>query len=198
MFSQNDEEQVILDWFKGRHKEGLRFLDVGAYTGKELSNTRALMELGWGGVCVEPNPNSFAALTKNCKEFPKVQLTKVAVTAGIEGPLKFFASDDAVSTTEVAHRDLWKKSGVPYHEIEVRGISMSTLLKLYPPPFAFFNLDVEATNWPVFNTTPVKIMAPELICIEFDSHRKEIEAKCNRLGYRLIHGTGENLIFGKK
>ena len=51
-YSQNDEEKVILGWFRDKKKKVGRFLDVGAYTGLELSNTRALMEKGWSGVCV--------------------------------------------------------------------------------------------------------------------------------------------------
>ena len=38
------------EFFKGT------FLDLGAYDGVDLSNTRALTELGWAGVCIEPNP----------------------------------------------------------------------------------------------------------------------------------------------
>ena len=41
MYSQNQEEKYILKHFKD--KQGT-FLDLGAYDGKELSNTRALVE----------------------------------------------------------------------------------------------------------------------------------------------------------
>ena len=50
MYSQNNEEEIILNFFK--EKKGI-FLDLGAYDGIGLSNTRALAEKGWKGVCVE-------------------------------------------------------------------------------------------------------------------------------------------------
>ena len=36
-----------------------QFLEIGAYHPEEFSNTRALVELGWGGVYVEPSPKCF-------------------------------------------------------------------------------------------------------------------------------------------
>lgn len=61
MYSQNQEEKYILNHFKD--KQGT-FLDLGAYNGKELSNSRALVELGWAGCCVEPHPTICAELEK--------------------------------------------------------------------------------------------------------------------------------------
>lgn len=195
-YSQNDEEGVILEWFKDRKAPG-RFLDIGAYTGKELSNTRALMERGWSGVCVEPNPNSFAALVKNCAVFPSVKPVQVAVAVK-SGITPFFASPDAVSTFNKAHRDKWAASGVPFETIPVGCVTMPELLGDHPPPYDFLNLDVEATNWAVFNTVPLSSLGASLLCIEFDDQRKAIEAKCRQHGYVLVHGTSENLIFGKR
>ena len=69
MYSQNQEEQYILNHFKD--KQGT-FLDLGAYDGKELSNTRALVEQGWAGCCVEPHPTICEQLEKNCLEYSKI------------------------------------------------------------------------------------------------------------------------------
>ena len=65
-YSQNNEQDIILDYF-GDFKG--RFLDIGAYNGVDISNTRALLELGWSGVLVEPNPFNLVDLIKNCREF---------------------------------------------------------------------------------------------------------------------------------
>ena len=63
-YSQNNEEEVILNYFDG--KIGT-FLDVGANDGVTLSNTRALAERGWRGVLIEPSPKAFALLKENYK-----------------------------------------------------------------------------------------------------------------------------------
>lgn len=41
------------------------FVDVGAHDGVESSNTFALSKAGWGGICVEPNRESYARLIDN-------------------------------------------------------------------------------------------------------------------------------------
>jgi hypothetical protein len=65
-YSQNNEQEIILNYF-GDFKG--HFLDIGAYNGVDISNTRALLELGWTGVLVEPNPFNLVELIKNCQEF---------------------------------------------------------------------------------------------------------------------------------
>lgn len=56
----------------GQDKEALRrfgwngfFVDIGAYDGIESSNTFALEQAGWGGLCVEPNKEAFGKLVRN-------------------------------------------------------------------------------------------------------------------------------------
>lgn len=193
MYSQRDEEKVILDWFGERRG---RFLDLGAYTGKELSNTRALMERGWAGVCVEPNPETFCALMKNCEEFENVQLVNAAV-APKGGLQRFFvAAAPAVST--LSRQWINSKRGVASRAIYVHCVTMAQLLEVFPGPYHFLDIDIEGLTWPVFKTTAVRSISPELICIEYRKAKKEITAKCERLGYKRIHSTGINLLFGKR
>ena len=59
MYSQNKEEQVILDYFG--FLQGT-FLDIGANDGVTFSNTKMLAERGWKGVLVEPSPKAYAKL----------------------------------------------------------------------------------------------------------------------------------------
>jgi len=56
IYSQNLEQNYILEYFKDRRGT---FIDIGANDGLTLSNTRALVELGWRGVFVEPSPMAF-------------------------------------------------------------------------------------------------------------------------------------------
>ena len=72
-YSQGGEQAAILEYF-GEKRDG-RFLDVGAFDFRGLSNVRALAERGWGGVLVEPDPQAFASLLVNLPraEFPNVR-----------------------------------------------------------------------------------------------------------------------------
>jgi len=52
-YSQNQEQQVILDYFG--NKVG-RLLEIGSNDGETLSNSRALILNGWAADLVEPAP----------------------------------------------------------------------------------------------------------------------------------------------
>ncbi len=41
------------------------FVDIGAYDGVAISNTKFLEDLGWEGVCIEPHPIVFKELLNN-------------------------------------------------------------------------------------------------------------------------------------
>jgi hypothetical protein len=79
-YSQNNEQEIILKYF-GDFKG--HFLDIGAYNGVDLSNTRALLELGWTGVLVEPNPYNLVPLIDNCREFGSRAIIYCAGAGGV-------------------------------------------------------------------------------------------------------------------
>src|ERR1700688_2676010 len=102
-FSQNSEETVILEIFKGCVGT---FLDLGSYTGIELSNVRALAERGWAGVMVEASPTVFDKLVHNYKDFPKVDCYNVAVGTETK-KIPFFDNHEAVGTMHKAETERW-------------------------------------------------------------------------------------------
>ncbi len=57
MYSQNEEEKYILEYFGD--KVGT-FADIGCNDCQTLSNTRALYELGWKGILVDASPQAIA------------------------------------------------------------------------------------------------------------------------------------------
>jgi len=59
-FSQYGQESFVLD-IVHRGARGF-YVDVGASDGKTNSNTFLLEQMGWQGLCIEPNPESFARL----------------------------------------------------------------------------------------------------------------------------------------
>lgn len=62
-YSQYGQDKFVYEnYFKG--KNGF-FVDIGAYDGVYFSNTCFLEELGWKGICVEPQPEVFKELCKN-------------------------------------------------------------------------------------------------------------------------------------
>lgn len=74
-YSQNGEQVAILAW--ARRKKG-SFIDLGAYDGATYSNTAALADLGWPGVCVEAAPNAAALCALRYADRPDVRVMVAA------------------------------------------------------------------------------------------------------------------------
>ena len=67
-YSQFEQDKFVYEnYFQGK-TDGY-FVDIGAHDGTTFSNSRFFEELGWTGVCVEPNPKVFEVLQadRKCK-----------------------------------------------------------------------------------------------------------------------------------
>lgn len=198
MWSQNDEEAVILDLLsKGGVQTG-QFLDIGAYDGKTFSNTLRLAELGWSGVCVEPSPAAFIGLLNVHRGNPRVTLVNSAVSA-VGGWLTFYdANGDAVSTSSPEHVQVWTAGGVKFTPFDLLSVSIGALLERYGLDFTFVNLDVERQNWSLFRQFPwSELTATKIICVEHDECYDDMLFLLAPLGFQLVKRNAENAIFSR-
>lgn len=196
-FSQNDEQDYILEYFKNNNNG--KYLEIGSFHPTKFSNTRALYEKGWNGVLVEPSPNCMKRLEEAYINDPRITLVQAAIT-DYDGSIKFHnAEGDAISTTDISHKDKWERgNGVRYTEISVKAISMETFLKEHGDNTDFINIDVEGTNWQLFNLIPDWFFNRlTMICIEHDGKHVEMEQKLSSLGFKNILFNAENLIMVK-
>lgn len=196
-YSQNDEEKFIMEHFKDSPPG--RFLDIGAYNGKDFSNTYALVEKGWGGLCVEPSPKVFVDLLALHGKNDGIELLNAAITLG-GGFCPFWdSSGDAISTTQLAHKDKWEKGwNVDYKQFYVYAITPLQLVTQFGINFEFINVDVEGFSADLFKALPIHLFkACKLICIEHDNQDGAIALKCSKLGYQVVAFNGENIIMGR-
>lgn len=152
MYSQNDEEKWILEYY-GKFKG--RFLDIGAHNGIALSNTRALVDLGWSGVCVEPAPTIFSELLQLYERSTTVKVVNCAVD--VESKLKFFFDNDGgyVSTLSKEHQEYFSKEhGSGYRGMYLKTIRIEELFECFGFDFNFLNLDIEGIDLEVLKTIP--------------------------------------------
>lgn len=199
MYSQNNEEQFITQYFRNNLPNGGRYLEIGSFNAFIFSNTRALFEMGWSGVLVEPNPICMQGLIDVYGKEPRIKLIEAAVTNS-DGTIKFFMPNgDAIGTTDTSHKKKWEENaGVKYSEIEVKTISMQNLLKEHGEDIDFINIDVEGTNMSLFYLIPDDFFRRlKMICIEHDYQNKIIEQKLTAFGFKTLLLNGENLIMAK-
>ena len=191
-YSQNDEELVILDYFKG--KTDGSFLDIGAYTGKELSNTYALANLGWRGVLVEPSPQCFVALMKNYEGNDKCMLVNALIGSGYDLK-KFYDSGGGVATSDFKHYEKWAPHQKDYRTIYIPELSVRNLLGAFLPHYDFISIDTEGSDWEILKQFDLTFMKTKMICIEYGKDLEVIRPHLERLNYKLMLQNAENIIY---
>jgi len=198
MYSQSGEEKILVDLLSAEKKVG-HFLDIGAYDGKCFSNTLRLVELGWTGVCVEPSPSVFPALLKLHAANPKITCVNAAVTEK-NGFFDFWDSGgDAISTTDVAHKEKWTAGWkANYSKMVIYGITYADLFSRFGTVFDFINLDVEGISALMFLRLPLQHLEQcKVLCVEHDGMLSEIQTFAGRFGYQYVWHNGENLILSR-
>lgn len=203
MYSQNNEEDLIIAELNRMSVNSGRFLDIGAWDGKGFSNTYRLSELGWSGVCVEPSPNAFPSLLKNYATFPSVILVNAAVTKATQGSLVKWhdSGGDAISTTDLAHKTKWETGWkVKYSTFWIYTMPVMALFDQFGFDFDLINIDVEATNWDVFQALPWKAIrnTARIICVEHDNHHAEMSTLASHHGFVVLAINGENLLLSRR
>lgn len=199
MYSQSGEDAIILRHFKNRRFG--RFLDLGAADGRTFSNTLALAELGWSGVCVEPIPRLAARLRHEHIARPSVLCVEAAIVPRDcpEGLVHLYDSNELVSSLSKDHAVLWAaRFGIPSFEpIAVTGMHLNTLLRhLVDDRFDLVSIDCESVSTRLLFDLWDGGALPNMICVEHDGRIDEILKHPCAVAYREAGRTdiGGNLL----
>lgn len=193
-YSQTSEEEFILKFFEG--KTG-NLLDIGANDGFENSNSRALLERGWGGVLVEPHRGAYENLAKT--QLANTHLFCCAI-ADHDGEIEFHNSPDSqISSTKEEFTTQWKKAGAKYDLIKVDCMTVATLLdkaKDKCPSFDFITIDAEGCDFSILKQlAEFDFAGAKMICIECSGlERAEIKNCLLERMFSFYHSTDENLL----
>jgi FkbM family methyltransferase len=194
VYSQNNEEQIILDLFRD---EIGTFLDIGACDGKLNSNTLRLVERGWSGVLVEPSPGAFQALYERHGQNPKLQLVNAAI--GTHSHLAPFwdswKTEPGYGTTERTNRDRWTNLVGAWQRFIIPVFPFAELLEHWRHhPFDFVSIDTEGTSAQLFQILLASCQKPKTICVEHDGWFQQCVVAAAASGYREVLHNAENLI----
>lgn len=193
MYSQNNEEQIILNYFAG--KPSASFWDIGAYDGRTFSNTLALLELGWSGIAVEGSPQNFVNLLENTKQHTdRLEYVLGVITIDHDGLTHWYdTGGDAISTPSSQHKEIWEKSGHVFKKMSAAMFCWRNLWRIDDQP-EFINVDVEGGSAVLAIDMFKGGMRPDLWCIEHDGKADHIASLFKRSGYRELLRNHENII----
>ena len=200
-YSQNDEQNNILQYF--RTSEPGNFLDIGAYHPRDLSNTRGLVERGWGGVFIEPNPTLLPAFEGEYGGDEKFQILPLCV--GTENKdVEFLVASggdipwgDAVSTIDPEWTPVWEKAGVKFTPITRELVTVPELLKRTKyQTFEFISIDTEGNVLDILEQINPIDLGTKLMCVEWN--RKDFarfDRYFRRFRFKEVYRSAENLIY---
>lgn len=197
-YSQSNEEQVILDYFKGHTGT---FVSIGENDGITFSNVRALAERGWAGVMIEPDPEAFARLEKLYLEYKGLYTYNYAI--GDHNGKKILQKSSSllktgdtglVSTFNASEMERFK-SAVSYTPVEVQQYTWRTALNRWSiQTFDVVSIDVEGSEMQIL--PDIDLTKTKLVCIEHNG-KQELKTAYEKYldGFKLIYTSGENLIY---
>jgi FkbM family methyltransferase len=204
MYSQNNEEEIILRYFGD--KIGT-FLDIGANDGKTLSNTYQLALNGWSGSCIEPSKIAFNKMTDMYGlANENIELFNYALSDK-SGTFEFYESGEhlgkgdtsLLSTLVESELQRWKGTKDRFTKTIVDAKTFREFL--IDSKFAKFNMisiDIEGKDYDVLTQIDLSKIGCEMLIVE--TNGKENDKYINYIsnfGLKLIHQNFENLIFAR-
>lgn len=200
-YSQNNEQSVILKYFKGR--KGY-FVDIGANDGETLSNTRALAIEGWSGVCVEPEPIAFDKLHNLYKD-SKVSVLNGAISDK-DGIFDLMASGshlgkgDTGLLSSLKSETTKKWANETFEPVLTQCYTWKRFLKIIDvPKIDFISIDAEGMDWEILKQ--IDLTNVDMVCIEHNSDQWAFDCvrfHCNGYGLdQLLLNNLENVIWAR-
>ena len=201
------EKEFVLEYFK-KKKTG-QFLEVGANDGNPFSHTEpcwGLVEKGWQGVYVEPNPFGCSKLIEHLTPFNlnKFKIFNCAIDKRIQ-LAKFFVSKShpAVSSLQENWTDnLEQQHDFQKIEIFINTITFDQIFMSTGNNFNFISFDLECSDeilnyhinlidWSSFKNL-------KLVCIEIVDYKKHVTPYLKSFGFKLLTRGNDNNIFYEK
>lgn len=192
MYSQNDEEEVIARHF-GSYVG--RFLDIGAYTGTNISNTRKLVLDGWTGVMVECSPYVLPTLIENCRGYPvEIVAAPACPTPGLVKVHCVPGEKNWASTCDASRAGGYT---MPYSTLEMPAVTPEDLAR--KGPFNFLSIDIEGMDFAFLWRASMLLHIHDLslVCVENGEQLDMWTKLMQQYDFNLCHQTTENLLFSR-
>jgi FkbM family methyltransferase len=174
------------------------FLDIGSFTGIELSNVRNLALKGWKGIMVEPSPTVFPVLQDNYKDLPNIHCLNVAV-GEVNGESIFYDNPNGVATLVGTETRRWN-GREKFNKVRVPVVTFNQLYHKYPFNFHFISIDCEGLDNQILKQIDLDLVGCMMIIIEWNSKtnlKTEMVNYINKFDLKLVAQNPENLIFTK-
>ncbi len=195
-YSQTGEQAAIFEAL-GIAADPLvsRFLDIGAWHAEDKSNTRALWEIGWRGIFVEPSPGPLKGLVKEYGMQDRAIVIGAAMTIS-GGLVELLVTDDAVTCAPGSEgAKIWDKDGGFYGKVLSPSLSVADFLTRFGGDFDMLSIDTEGTSVDLLIEFLRLGPRPRCIVVEHNDRFVELAGYMQAATYRQLLLNGNNAVF---
>jgi FkbM family methyltransferase len=169
------------------------FLDVGSGHGTIGSNTKALEELGWTGICVDPFPTHMDGRT--CR------MEKEVVSSAAGQVVKFHTHSGLGGIADTLGK--WKTEAEKSPAVELTTVTLGEILdRAKAPSFIhFLSLDIEGAELEALKGVPFdkyKFGAMAIEHNEEEPKRSDLVKFLEERGYRRVHTYRQDDFFAPR
>jgi len=199
-YSQYGEE-IFLEQFFDINKNGL-VVDIGAADGIRYSNSRFLIEKGWNGLLIEPNPRNFEKLKKLYDNNISVLIENVGCGKETLSNVEFFIdkNDEFEQLSTFKNEQMLKCKTIyncDFETLSTKVIKTSEIFNKYNiTNIDFVSIDTEDFDQNVIEGIDFSKVNIKLICIEHST--QVIEDILSNHNYHKVHKTIGNIFYAKK
>jgi FkbM family methyltransferase len=204
-YSQHKQDEYIYNNFFKNKKDGI-FLEIGAYDGIALSNTYFFeKELGWKGICIEPQQKQYELLVKNreciCINGCVADFTGNGLFLEIDGYSTMLSG--LVNKYDVNHLKRIdyeiSKFGGSKKEVDVKCYLLSDLLNENSiKKIDFCSIDVEGAELDILKTIDFKSFDFDTFSIENNTGTSDIKNFMKQKGYEIVKILGCDEVYRKE
>lgn len=169
------------------------FLDVGSGHGTIGSNTKALEDLGWSGICIDPFPTAMEGRT--CR------MEKVVVSSVAGQTVKFHTHAGLGGIADTLGK--WKEEASKSPVVEFTTTTLGDVLRqAHAPAFIhFMSLDIEGAELEALKGIPFDLYRFGAMAIEHNDEepkRTDILKFLEARGYQRVHSFRQDDFYAPK
>jgi FkbM family methyltransferase len=194
-YSHIGQDKWVAEVF--RRARGGYFLDFGAFDGITTSNTLFLeKELGWFGICVEPNPLYY---TDVCRLRNCIKVNSALWTTSRQS-LEFRDAHGLSSLASFGSHDTHTETRIKAPIIRVDTINPNELLKRFNAPTVihYMSLDTEGCEFEILEAIRLDEYKIAMMTIEHNHEEKKrdkVRVFLGKLGYQYLQNKNDDFFY---
>ena len=200
-YSQFNQDQFVYNKYFQNKNNGY-FVDIGAHDGVTFSNSKFFEDLGWDGVCIEPNPIVFSLLesNRNCKCVEKAISDSKKISQFfqiIDGPDMLSGLVDEFTDTGIHRINQELKDAVDgFDYINVECDLFENIVS--QNHIDFLSLDTEGNEMKILQSIDFEKFNIDVITLENNEYDNKFQLYLKDKGYDFICRLGCDELYKKQ